>query len=435
MDIATGVLGIVLLFVLIAFGANVMVALGLVGVVGLTWLVGLQAATSVLSTVFFETTHSFHFSVIPLFLLMGFFALRAGLGADVYEAAHRWLGGIRGGLAISTTVAAAGFGAASGSSVGTATVFTKIALSEMLDRGYDKGLASASIAIAGTLAVMIPPSAVMVIFGILTDTSIGKLLIAGILPGFVFGFLLCIAIYIKVRLHPASAPVAENSSTLWEKIYSLRLAGPLVLVIASVISGLYLGVFTPTEAGAMGALFTLALAIIRQRGVAGLKLRETLLDTVRTTAMIFAVIICALVFSRFLAISGITHEIGELLTTMDVNRWWIVLIVTMIYLVLGTMMDAPALLAISLPVTYPVMIKLGFDPVWFGVYVVLLVEIAAITPPVGINCFVVQAASGGQIELEDVFRGLVPFLIAGVVMLVLLCLIPDLALYLPNSMK
>jgi len=305
----------------------------------------------------------------------------------------------------------------------------------MLDRGYDKGLASASIAIAGTLAVMIPPSAVMVIFGILTDTSIGKLLIAGILPGFVFGFLLCIAIYIKVRLHPASAPVAENSSTLWEKIYSLRLAGPLVLVIASVISGLYLGVFTPTEAGAMGALFTLALAIIRQRGVAGLKLRETLLDTVRTTAMIFAVIICALVFSRFLAISGITHEIGELLTTMDVNRWWIVLIVTMIYLVLGTMMDAPALLAISLPVTYPVMIKLGFDPVWFGVYVVLLVEIAAITPPVGINCFVVQAASGGQIELEDVFRGLVPFLIAGVVMLVLLCLIPDLALYLPNSMK
>jgi len=435
MDIATGVLGIVLLFVLIAFGANVMVALGLVGVVGLTWLVGLQAATSVLSTVFFETTHSFHFSVIPLFLLMGFFALRAGLGADVYEAAHRWLGGIRGGLAISTTVAAAGFGAASGSSVGTATVFTKIALSEMLDRGYDKGLASASIAIAGTLAVMIPPSAVMVIFGILTDTSIGKLLIAGILPGFVFGLLLCIAIYIKVRLHPASAPVAENSSTLSEKIYSLRLAGPLVLVIASVISGLYLGVFTPTEAGAMGALFTLALAIIRQRGLVGLKLRETLLDTVRTTAMIFAVIICALVFSRFLAISGITHEIGELLTTMDVNRWWIVLIVTMIYLVLGTMMDAPALLAISLPVTYPVMIKLGFDPVWFGVYVVLLVEIAAITPPVGINCFVVQAASGGQIELEDVFRGLVPFLIAGVVMLVLLCLIPDLALYLPNSMK
>ena len=177
MDVATGVVGIVLLFVLIAFGANVMVALGLVGVVGLTWLVGLQAATSVLSTVFFETTHSFHFSVIPLFLLMGFFALRAGLGADVYEAAHRWLGGIRGGLAISTTVAAAGFGAASGSSVGTATVFTKIALSEMLDRGYDKGLASASIAIAGTLAVMIPPSAVMVIFGILTDTSIGQLLL------------------------------------------------------------------------------------------------------------------------------------------------------------------------------------------------------------------------------------------------------------------
>ena len=435
MNLYLGIAGIFALFGMIAFGANVMVALGIVGFFGLIGLVGFGAGLSVLSTVFFETTHSFHFTVIPLFLLMGFFALRAGLGSDVYEAAHSWLGGVRGGLAISTTVAAAGFGAASGSSVGTATVFTKIALPEMLDRGYDKGLASASIAIAGTLAVMIPPSAVMVIYGILTDSSIGKLLMAGILPGIVFGILLCLAIYITARRRPEMAPRSENKATWGQRIYSLRLAGPLALIVFSIIAGIYLGVFTPTEAGAMGALFTLILAIIRQRGIRGLELRQILLDTVRTSAMIFAVIICALVFSRFLALSGLTFEIGNALSTMDVNPWFVVFIVTMIYLVLGTMMDAPALLAISLPVTYPVMIKLGFDPIWFGVYVVLLVEIAAVTPPVGINCFVVQASSDGRIELEDVFKGLTPFLIAGAIMLLLLCFFPQLALYIPNSMR
>ncbi len=435
MNLYLGIAGIVGLFVMIAFGANVMVALGIVGFFGLMGLVGFEAALSVLSTVFFETTHSFHFTVIPLFLLMGFFALRAGLGSDVYEAAHSWLGGVRGGLAISTTVAAAGFGAASGSSVGTATVFTKIALPEMLERGYDKGLASASIAIAGTLAVMIPPSAVMVIYGILTDSSIGKLLMAGILPGIVFGLLLCLAIYITARRHPNKAPRSENTSTWGERIYSLRLAGPLGLIVVSIIAGIYLGVFTPTEAGAMGALFTLILAIIRQRGFKGLQMQQILIDTVRTSAMIFAVIICALVFSRFLALSGLTYEIGNSLSTMDVSPWFVVFIVTMIYLVLGTMMDAPALLAISLPVTYPVVTKLGFDPIWFGVYVVLLVEIAAVSPPVGINCFVVQASSDGRVELEDVFKGLVPFLIAGAVMLLLLCFFPQLALYIPNSMR
>ena len=435
MDIFIGIGGIVALFSLILLGANVMVALGAVGFVGLSMIVGVNASVAVLSTVFFDTTHSFHFSVIPLFLLMGFFALRAGLGADVFEAANAWFGSIRGGLAISTTVAAAGFGAASGSSVGTATVFTKIALPEMLDRGYDKGLASASIAIAGTLAVMIPPSAVMVIYGILTNSSIGSLLIAGILPGFVFGLLLCLAVYLTVLRRPAMAPRSEKRTTFREKIYSLRLAGPLVLIIGSVIVGLYVGVFTPTEAGGVGAALTLLLAIVRQRSLRKLELRQTLVDTVRTSAMIFAVIICALIFSRFLALSGLTREIGLLLINLDVNVWVVVAIITLIYLVLGTMMDAPALLAISLPITHPVMMQLGFDPIWFGVYVVLLVEIAVVSPPVGLNCFVVQAASAGRVQLEDVFRGLVPFLLAALVMLVVLCVFPQLATLLPNSMR
>jgi len=434
-SLAIGLIGIVFLFVGILSGVNVMVVLGLVGALGLASIVGFKAATAILGTVFFDTTHSFHFAVIPLFLLMGFFAMRAGLGEDLFEATTKWLGNLRGGLAISTTLGAAAFGAASGSSVGTATVFTKLALPQMLDRGYDKRLASAAIAIAGTLAVMIPPSALVVVYGILTDSSIGSLLIAGFLPGIVFALVLCGAIWLTVLRRPELAPRETATYPLREKLASLRLAGPLVLVILVIVSGLYVGIFTPTEAGAIGAAFTFGLALIRQRGLKGLELRKTLIETVETSAMIFAILISALVFSKFLALSGVTNTVGGFLTGLDVNRWIVVALVSLIYLALGMMMDAPALLAITLPITHPVMMSLGFDPIWFGIYVVLLVEIGAVTPPVGINCFVVQAASGGRVKLEEVFLGLVPFVLAGFVMLVLLCVFPQIALFLPETMR
>jgi len=429
-----GLLGVIALFAAILLGVNVMVALGAVGALGLTAVVGFHAATSMLSTVFFETTHSFHFSVIPLFLLMGYFAMRAGLSEDLYDASNKWFGALPGGLAISTTLGAAAFGAASGSSIGTATVFTKLALPQMLDHGYDKRMASASIAIAGTLAVMIPPSAVMVIFGILTDSSIGDLLIAGVIPGFVFALVLCGATLLTVLRRPDYAPRSKETYTLRQKLYALRLAGPLILVIASIIFGLYMGVFTPTEAGGMGAGVTLVLAVIRQRGIKTIRLMEVLRETVKTSAMIFSIIICALIFSRYLALSGVANTLGDFLTTLNVNRWVIVLIIVIIYLIFGMMMDAPALLAITLPITHPVMMKLGFDPIWFGVFVVLLVEIGAVTPPVGVNCFVVQATSEGRVELEEVFAGLIPYVLAGFVMLALLCLFPQMALYLPQTM-
>ncbi len=433
--ILIGFVGIALLFVSILLGVNVLVALGLVGALGLFSIVGFEGATSMLSTIFFDTTHSFHFVVIPLFLLMGYFAMAAGLGRDMFDAANKWLGNTRGGLAIASTIGAAAFGAASGSSVGTATVFTKIALPEMLDRGYNKSLASASIAIAGTLAVMIPPSALVVVYGILTDSSIGGLLIAGIIPGIIFAFLLCITTYITVSRRPDLAPMTYIKRSWGERFYSLRLAGPLLCIVLGVMSGLYLGVFTPTEAGAAGAFLTLLLALIRKRSLAAIQLKKTLLDTVRATSMIFGIIICALLFSRFLAISGLSTTMGDFLTSLEVNRWVVVFLITIIYLIFGMMMDAPALLAITLPITHPVMMKLGFDPIWFGIFVVLLAEIGAVTPPVGINCFVVQGASEGRLELEDVFRGLLPYILAGFVMLLLLCLFPEMATYLPSKMK
>ncbi len=430
-----GIIGIILLFAAILSGVNVMVALGMVGASGLAALVGVKAATSILATVFYDTSHAFHFCVIPLFLLMGYFAMRAGLGSDMFEATTKWLGNIKGGLAISTTLGAAAFGAASGSSVGTATVFTKLALPEMLDRGYDKGLATGSIAIAGTLAVLIPPSALVVVYGILTDSSIGGLLIAGLLPGVVFTVIICLGTYLTVARNPGLAPLVTTKFTLREKIFSLRLAVPMLLLIVAIIAGLYLGIFTPTEAGGVGATMTMVLALIRKRGFRNLELLKTLLDTIRTSAMIFGVIISALIFSKFLALSTVADAIGDSLLSLNVNRWVIVFIIVMIYLVLGMMMDAPGLLAITLPITHPVMMQLGFDPLWFGIFVVVLCEIGAVTPPVGINCFVVQAASDGRVELEDIFKGLLPFIFAGFVMLVLLCLFPDMATFLPAHMR
>jgi C4-dicarboxylate transporter, DctM subunit len=434
-DIAIGLLGMAGLIVCILSGMTVMIALGLVGTVGLSILVGPEGSIGLLRSMFYDITHSFHFSVIPMFLLMGFFAMRAGLGEDLFEAATRWFGGLRGGLAIATTGGAAAFGAASGSSIGTTTLFTKLALPQMLDRGYDKRLASASIAISGTLAVMIPPSALVVVYGILTESSIGALLIAGVLPGFVFAVLLGVATWLWVRSNPALAPAIPNDSTWRQKFWSLRLAGPLVLLIIFIIGGLYIGFFTPTEAGAVGAMVTFFMAIIRQKGLRGVQVGSVLGDTVQTTAMIFGIIISALIFSKFLALSGLAGAIGDFLTTVEVNRWVIVLLVTVLYLFLGMMMDAPPLLAISLPITHPVMLELGFDPVWFGIYVVLLCEIGAITPPVGINCFVVQGASDGLVQLEDVFKGLLPYIGAGLVMLLILCVFPELALYLPSTMQ
>jgi len=429
-ELMIGGLGISILLVLILVGMHIMVALGLVGFAGMIALATIGAATSGVSTIFYSITASFHFSVVPMFLLMGFFAMRAGLGEDLFNAASKWLGRLPGGLAIATTIGAAAFGAASGSSVGTATLFTKLALPEMLKHGYDKGLAAASIAISGTLAVLIPPSALVVVYGILTDASIGKLLMAGLIPGILLTIMICLATLFRVMLNPSLAPKIQERFTFREKIWSLRMTGPLILIIASIIGGLYLGVFTPTEAGAIAALVTFLMAMIRQRGLRGIQLRSVLRDTVQTTTMIFAIIVCALLFSRFLAFSGLAELVSDTLIGLDVNRWFIVLIIALIYIVLGMLMDAPAL-----PVTHPVMIGLGFDPIWFGVFVVVLAELGAITPPVGINCFVVKGVSEGLVELEDIFSGILPYVFACLLMLVMLCVFPGIALYLPQAMS
>ena len=433
-DLTIGFLGVFVLLGSILLGAPIMVALTGVGFAGLILLSSFPAAISILGTLYYSIVSGFHFSVIPMFLLMGFFAMRAGIGADLFDACTKWLGRLPGGLALASTGAAAAFGAASGSSVGTATLFTKLALPEMINRGYNRGFAAASIAIAGTLAVLIPPSALMVVYGILTNSSIGKLLIAGIVPGIVFSLIIIGTILVAAILDPKKAPPDDRIYTWRERLWSLRMVGPLFLVIAIMLGGLYGGVFTPTEAGGLGALVTFLMAVVRQRGLRGIELGKTLLDTVVLTAMIFAIIIGGLLFARFLALSGVSGAIQSVLVDGGFSVWTVVAMVTVIYLVLGMLMDAPSLLAISLPITHPVMMSLGFDPLWFGVYVIVLAEIGAITPPVGINCFVVKGAAGNLVTLEEIFGALTPFLVASFIMLALLLLFPQMALWLPGLM-
>lgn len=433
-DLMIGFLGILLLLVSILLGAPIMMALTGVGFVGIMLLSGFVPALSTLGTLYYNVASGFHFSVVPMFLLMGFFAMRAGIGIDLFDACTKWLGRLPGGLAIASTGAAAAFGAASGSSVGTATLFTKLALPEMVQRGYNRGLAAASIAIAGTLAVLIPPSALMVVYGILTNSAIGKLLIAGILPGIIFALLLGATILLIALVKPKRAPADERKYTWRDRIWSLRMVGPLFAVIAIMMGGLYGGVFTPTEAGGLGALVTFVMAFARQRSLRALELGKTLLETVSLTAMIFAIIIGGLLFARFLALSGASGLVRDILVNGGLSVWVVVAIVTAVYLVFGMLMDAPSLLAISLPITHPVMMALGFDPLWFGVYVIILAEIGAITPPVGINCFVVKGAAGNLVTLEEIFGGLWPFIAASAVMLALMLTFPEMALYLPRLM-
>lgn len=433
-EVTLAIVSNIALVVLILAGFNVMVALGVIGMAGLWYLGGVNVMISSLSTVFYSSTANFSFSVVPMFLLMGFFAARAGLGEDLFEAAVKWFGRLPGGLAVATTGGCAAFGGPSGSTVGTVMLFTKLALPPMIEHGYDKRLASASIAISGAIAALIPPSAMIVLYGILTDVSIGKLLLAGTIPGIAFAVFICGATIVSVMINPKLAPKIEQRFTWAERLWAIRLIGPLVFLIVLIVAGLYFGVFTPTEAGAAGAVTTLAMALWRQRGKGFGWVRQSILDTVQGSAMIFGIIVCGLIFSRFLAYGGITELIGDMLTGLDVEPWVIMLIITGIYIVLGIMMDAPAMLAVTCPVTVPVITSLGYDPVWFGVYVVVLAELGAITPPVGMNCFVVKSSADGLVSLEDVFKGVTPYILASLAFLWFLYLFPEMALWLPAHM-
>ena len=429
----TGIIVAGLLLVFLAAGIHIGVALGLSGLLGMFLAIGPQAALGQLATVPFSTTNSFTLAVIPLFILMGSLATQAGLTTDLYRVAFNWLGRLRGGLAMATVVASAAFGAACGSTVVSAAVFTRIALPEMTKYGYSKRLGAGCIAASGTLASLIPPSILMVIYGIVTEQSIGRLLIAGFIPGIFSASIYMAGIYVRVRLNPEIAPLPDihiSWRTRWRSIYGVW--GILFLFIL-VIGGIYGGLFTPTYAGAVGAFGAFIIALGKRR-----LNRHTLVETLKvagvTTCVIFIIVVGGTLFARFLTYTGLVANVSEALLALNLHKYLYLSCYVVIYFILGMFIEPIAIMVMTLPLMFPIMVGAGFDPIWLGVISIKLAEISLITPPVGLNVYVVKSASPIPLTLEDVFAGILPFLLLDIITLVLLIAFPQIVLVLPDLM-
>jgi len=426
-----GIAGIACLFVLLALRVPVAISMILVGFVGTGLLNSWPAAMSILSGETFEIARFYELSVIPLFVLMGNLAAVSGMSRDLYDAAYAWVGNWRGGLASSTIVGCAGFAALSGSSIASAVTMGRVSLPEMRRYRYNDQLATGCIAAGGTLGILIPPSTGFVIYAILTEESIGRLFMAGILPGILLTGLFMLTIYILTRIEPAAGP-AGPATDLGQKLVSLRRSGAIVGIVLVTIGGIYGGVFTPVEAAGVGAFLALVVALFR-RSLSWARLERVLMQTVRTTAMSFLILIGAHIFSPFLALTHIPGDLATVLIGLDIGPFGILAIVLAAYVVMGTFLEGFAMLVLTLPIVFPLIVELGFDPIWFGVVMVIVLEMGLISPPVGVNVFVVKGIAA-DVPMGRIFAGILPFWLAMGVCLGVLVLFPQIALFLPNSM-
>ncbi|MCM0613207.1 TRAP transporter large permease [Marinobacter sediminum] len=416
---------------LIAFGFPVAVAMALVGVVGFMLLNGLAGAGFILGSSPFESIFPYSLSVVPLFVMMGVFAARAGLSRSLFEMVNSFLGHVRGGLAVTAVGACALFGAICGSSLATVATMGRVAIPEMDKHGYDGSLSSASIAAGGTLGVLIPPSILLVIFGILTQTSIGQLFIGAILPGIIGAVLYGVAIVVRVRMKPELAPPAAKTG--WHKrLASLRRVWGVLLLFSLVIGGIYLGWFSPTEAAAVGAVGAFILALISGE-LNWSALWESVREAAGLTGMIFFILIGASLFNYFLETTGLPSALIAGIESSGMGPTTALILILLFYIVLGCFMDAMSMILLTVPFLAPVATSLGFDMVWFGILVVTVAEIGLITPPIGMNLFVVQATQPGLTQ-RMVVRGILPFIIADIVRLAILVAVPALSLWLPAMM-
>ena len=428
---AVAVIGFIVLFALMLLRVPVGMAMGLVGVSGFAYLVGGGPALKLVGQTSMRTVTDYTFGVIPMFLLMGAFVTTSGMSRELFHAANTFVGHRRGGLGIATIVACAAFAAISGSSVATAATFSTVAYPEMLRYKYPQSFATGVIAAGGTLGAMFPPSTVLAVYGIITEQDIGKLFIAGILPG-----VLAVAMYITTVsaigwLRPGFLPAGERTETA-ERLASMRdIWAPLALFVF-VIGGLYGGLFTPTEAGGMGAGGAFLIGVLR--GQLSLSdIRASLLQATRTAAAVFTVLIGALLFGYFLTITQTPQTVTEFLTGLGVGRYGVLALIMLMYLVLGCLMDAMAMIILTVPIIFPVIKALGFDPIWFGVIIVMTVELGLIHPPVGMNVFVIKSVVK-DVSFATIFVGVLPFIVTDLVRLVILIAFPTIALYLPARM-
>lgn len=428
-----GILGIVCFLILLSIRVPIAVAMGLVGFVGFSYIVNPTAAMRMLGTDFYATFSSYSLSVIAMFTFMGFLAFHAGLGNKLYAVAYKTVGFFSGGLAMASEVACAIFGAVCGSSTATAATIGSIAIPEMKKYNYSNSLSTASVAAGGALGILIPPSVIFVIYGVATEQSIARLFLAGIGPGILLTAFYMLAILIMTKRNPALGPPASGPRPSVKEVL-LSLPGGLLevaIVFAFSIGGLFAGWFTPTEAGGVGAfgIFVVSLVLGHMNIT---KLNNALKDTTRTVAMILFLVAGATMFTRFIAVSRIPFEIARMVESLPLPPVFILVIILLIYLILGTFIEMIPLILLTIPIFYPVIVQtLGYDPIWFGVIIVMVVAIGVITPPVGVNVYVIKGVAR-DIPLEVIFKGTMPFILAGILCIATLIAFPQIALFLSN---
>jgi tripartite ATP-independent transporter DctM subunit len=428
----TGIAGTGLVFLLLFIGMPIAFAMFFVGFVGLTYLASPGAALPVLARTTYEVSAYYPYTVIPLFIVMGGFAGSSGMTQDLYRSFDKWLRRLPGGLSIATIGACAGFSAVSGSSVATAAAMGTVALPEMKRFGYDMSLATGSVAAGGTLGFLIPPSIGFVVYGMLTEQSIGKLLIAGVVPGFLLALAFIFIVILMVKVNPRLAPSSPDPVFWREKTAALVDIWEPLSIFVVVMGGIYMGFFTPTEAGAVGATLLFLVALIKRK-LTLTNLKEALQEAVRISVMVLFLVAGANVFSYFLALSTIPMVASTWVAELEVSRYLILLIIIVIYLLLGCFLDAISMMVLTMPVIFPIILTLHFDPIWFGVIAVLMMEAGLITPPMGLNIFTV-AGVAKDVPVETIFKGVAPFLIAIFAVVFMITLFPKLALVLPAMM-
>lgn len=419
------------LLLLIMLRLPIAFAMALVGFAGCAYLIGFDPAVSIVGQIAIDTGFSYEFSILPLFILMGNFISRSGISDDLYDACHAFLGHMRGGLATATIVACGGFSAVSGSSLATAATMAKVAMPPMRQRGYADALASGAIAAGGTLGILIPPSTILVVYGIITETNIGQLFIAGILPGALATLAYASVVVLVTWIRPELGPAGERTG--WhQRLRFLRKVWIVLLLFVTVIGGIYAGVFTATEAAGIGATASFVIALLR-RSLTFTALRDVLVETTQTAAMVFSVLFGALVFANFVNLTGLPNDLTSWVMGLGVGPYVVLLVILLIYLVLGCALDTMAMVLLTVPTFFPLMTSLGFHPIWFGIIVVVVSEISLITPPVGMNVFVIRAVLR-DVPAGTIFRGVAPFVCADIVRLALLILFPSIIMLLPQLM-
>ncbi len=443
-----GILGLVALFILLALRMPValsMLGVGLVGTVvananqfisvGMAsdqaWSRALRIAYSNLAGETFEAASNFNLLVIPMFVLMGTLAGVSGMSNDLFTAAYRWMGHLKGGLASATIAACAGFAALSGSSLASAVTMGRVALPEMKRYNYSDSLATGSVAAGGTLGFLIPPSGGMIIYAVLTEQSIGRLFMAGVFPGIILTLLFIGAIYLVVSRNPAAGPSGERSAWPERKLALLR-AAPILGVVFLTIGGMYTGFFTPVEASGVGAFFTFVVAAAR-RTLSFAAIKTVILQTMNATATVFLIIIGAFVFIPFMSLTEVPAQLVTLLTSLPIGDMGVLLIIIAVYIFLGMFLESIAMLVLTIPVVIPIAVGLNWDLIWFGIIIVIVLEMGMISPPVGINVFIVKSIAP-DVPMGRIFRGIWPFWFAMALMIVLLILFPPIALFLPETL-